>query len=343
MREIKKVMTVLFYDEKYMKRLRDMFYPAEIVSLSMRDNEGIVEALKTADVAVIFGDPDDRYLQAPNLKWIHCGHAGLNRFAKKEIFEKGLIVTSSAGRSAPALAEHIIMFILAHSYRFDKFLEAQRNHDWGFKGMDQLRGACGKTLGILGMGNNGIELAKRAKALDMKVLAFDAKEEKPANVDDYYSAAKGENTDEILKECDYLALCLPLTNKTYHLISEREFKLMKPSACIINMARGSIIDEKAMIKALKEGWIDGAGLDVFEEEPLSKDSELWDLPNVYITPHTTPQAPDRTDKVLDILEKNIQKYTNEEVMINQLTETDIFDVVPSLSLEEAYRKYQNSK
>lgn len=339
MLEIKKVMTVLFYEDEYMERIREMFYPAEVVSLSPRDNAGIVEALKTADVAFIYGDPDDRYLQAENLKWIHCGHAGLNRFAKKELFEKGLIVTSSAGRSAPALAEHIVMFILALSYQYDKFIDAQRKHAWGFEGMQDLRGACGQTVGILGMGNNGIELAKRCKAMDMKVMAYDVREEKPDNVDEYYSVTKGETIDKILQKCDFLAICLPLNNKTYHLISEREFKLMKSSSSIINMARGPIIDEKAMIKALKEGWIHGAGLDVFEEEPLSRDSELWDMPNVFITPHTTPAVPDRTSKVLDILQENIRRYKNEEKMLNQLTEADIFDVVPSLSLEEAYKKY----
>ncbi len=340
MREIKKVMTVLYnYSEEDLKTVRELFHPAEVVSISLRDNEGIVEALKTADVAFIWGDPDERYLNAKNLKWIHCGHAGLNRFAKKELFDHGLIVTSSAGRSAPALAEHIIMFILAHTYRFDKMFDAQRGHEWGFEGIQDLRGACGKTLGILGMGNNGVELAKRAKAMDMEILAYDVREEKPDNVDEYFSMAKGENYDEILKRCDFLALCLPLNNKTYHMISEREFKLMKETACIINMARGAIIDEEAMVKALKEGWIGGAGLDVFEQEPLPKDSALWDMPNVFITPHTTPQVPDRTSKVLSILKENIRRYRNEEKMINQLTQADIFDKVPTQSLEEMYRKY----
>ena len=324
MRDIKVVMTTVSYENKYMKRIIEDFAPAQVIILNNTDEQGIAEALKIADVAVIPGDLDQRFIDADNLKWIHCGHAGLNKSAKKEVFEKDLIVTSSAGRSAPALAEHIIMFMLSLSFNIDRLIDAQRAHKWGIEGQNELRSLVGKTLGIIGMGNNGIELAVRAKAMGMKVLAFDTKPETPANTNKYYSTSQGQNIDELLVESDFVALCVPLTNKTHHMISGRELKMMKKTACIINMARGAVIDEKVLIQALKEGWIAGAGLDTFEQEPLSENSDLWDLSNVYITPHCTPQVPDRTGVTVDILSKNIRHYRSEEKMLNQLTQDDMY-------------------
>ena len=324
MSDIKRVLSTVPYAAPYLARVREIYSPAEVIQVDEQDSEGNAQALTYVDTAFIGGDLDDRYLSAPNLKWIHCGHAGLNKFARKEIFDRGLLVTSSAGRSAPALAEHIIMFMLALAYQIERFITAQRAHVWGIEGQDDLRGLYGKSVGIIGMGNNGTELAVRAKAMGMRVLAFGNRMETPANTDVYYSAKRGDVIDALLRESDYVALCVPLTNETYHMISTREFKLMKPTACIVNMARGAVIDEQVLIQALREGWIAGAGLDTFEEEPLSADSGLWDLPNVYMTPHCTPQVPDRTARTLDILQENVRRYRAGEPLRNQMTERDIF-------------------
>ncbi|QEN09440.1 D-2-hydroxyacid dehydrogenase [Oceanispirochaeta crateris] len=322
--DIHSVLIAVSFDEKYMQQIRDIYTPAKIIELNFDDEKGIVEALKSVDVAFIGGDLDDRYINAPKLQWVHCGHAGLNKFAKKEIFDKGLVVSSSAGRSAPALAEHIILFMLALSYKISDFIEAQKTHTWGIKGQSNLRALYGQTIGIIGMGHTGKELAVRTKAMGMKVIAYSNKEKAPENVDSYYSAAKEDTLDDILKESDFLALCIPLTDKTYHMISTKELKMMKPSSCIINMARGAVIDESVLIKALKEGWIAGAGLDTFEQEPLSSKSELWDLPNVYMTPHCTPQVPDRTGRTIEILKENVLRYRKGLPLLNQLMIHDIF-------------------
>ncbi len=324
MKEIKYVMTTVMFQEKYMKRIREMFLPAKVISLDKDDDEGIRKALEYVDVSIVGSDIDKRFLDAKNLEWVHCCHAGINKSAKKEVFEKGLKITGSAGRSAPALAEHVIMFMLALSYNICKFIDAQRAHKWGFSGQEKLRSLVGKTIGIIGMGNNGTELAVRAKAMGMTVLAYDRKEEQPDNTDKYYCVQRNETIDELLTESDFVALCVPLTDVTYHMISTKEFKLMKSTACIINMARGAVIEEKVLIKAIKEKWIAGAGLDTFDKEPLDKDSELWDLPNVYITPHCTPQVPDRTGNVIDIISENVRRYRLEEPMLNLLTQDDMY-------------------
>jgi phosphoglycerate dehydrogenase-like enzyme len=325
MAHINVVMTTVFYEGEHLERLKKAFAPAELIKVHPRDQEGMAKALEVADVAVLSYDLDERFIKAPKLKWVHCDHAGLNRCAKPELFERGLLVTSSAGRSAPVLAEHAFLFMLALSYRYPDFLQAQKEHKWGIPGQEKLRGLFGKTAGIIGLGNTGKELAQRCKAFGMKVLAYKRSAcEVPSYVDRLYSKDNGETMDELLKESDFIVLALPLSNSSYHLLGEREFKLVKPSAFLINMARGAVVEETAMLNALKNGEIAGAGLDTFEVEPLPPESMLWDAPNTLITPHVTPQVPDRVARSLDIICENIKRYRADLPLLNVLAEEDVF-------------------
>ena len=157
-----------------------------------------------ADVAILSGDLDDRYADAPQMRWIHCDHAGLNKSARPWVFERGLHVTSSSGRSAPALAEHAFLFMLLFSYRYLSFLEAQRQHRWGFEGQDQLRGLIGKTIGIVGLGNTGRELATRAQAMGMRVLGYRRSAEDVPGLDRLYARARGDSLDDLLRVGDFV-------------------------------------------------------------------------------------------------------------------------------------------
>src|SRR5207249_4576950 len=141
------VLATVPYQGAHLERLRRAFAPAEVQQVRRDDAAGIAAALERADVAVLAGDLDERFLRAPRLRWIHCDHAGLNRSARPEVFARGLLVTSSAGRSAPALAEHAILFMLALVYNFAGFYEAQKAHRWGITGQDALRGLYGRTIG----------------------------------------------------------------------------------------------------------------------------------------------------------------------------------------------------
>jgi hypothetical protein len=142
---------------------------------------------------------------------------------------------------------------LAHAYKYPAFYEAQKNHQWGTPGQEQQRGLYGKTMGIIGMGNTGKELAVRAKAFGMKVLGYKRSVAEPApGVDRLYCRDAGETLDALLQESDFVALALPLSDTSHHLIGERELGLMKPSACLINLARGAVIDEEAMLSALRK-------------------------------------------------------------------------------------------
>ena len=322
-----KVMVTLGYQGAHWERLAQAVEPGQIARVDRQDDAAVRSALRDADVAFIAGDLDPRYLDAPKLRWVHCDHAGLNKFARPEIFAKGLIVTSSAGRSSPVLAEHAIFFMLALSFRFPAFYKAQQNHQWGIPGQDDLRGLYGQTIGIVGLGNIGQELAKRAKAFGMRVLGYRRSQGPvPEGVDCVYAQAAGDSIDRLLEESDFIVLAVPLSDRTHQLIGASELLRMKPTAYIVNMARGAVIDEAALLDALREGRIAGAGLDTFHTEPLPPDDPIWDAPNTLITPHVTPQVPDRTGRSLDIICENLRRYRAGEPLLNQLTPDDVYTV-----------------
>lgn len=325
MRDIRVVLTTVNYKDEHFRKLAEAFVPAKVIRLRRDDHEGIQQALKIADVAVLGGDLDERFLQAPLLRWIHCDHAGLNSCAWPELFDRELLVTSSAGRSSPALAEHAIFFMLALAYQYPRFLDAQRAHQFGVPGQEELRGLYGRTVGIVGMGHTGSELAVRVKAMGMRVLGYRrGAAPAPPGVDRILCAENGGTLDELLVDSDFVVLAVPLNNSTHHLIGRRELSLMKRSAYMINMARGAVIDEDALTEALYAEQIGGAGLDTFTKEPLPLDSLLWDAPNTLITPHTTPQVPDRTGRSIDIIRENISRYRAGEPLINQLRSSDMY-------------------
>lgn len=325
MPDFKTVLTTVSYDEEQYEVLKKALEPATVIHCSNRDSETINQALQIVEVAILGGDLNDRFLHAPHLKWIHCDHAGLNKSAKPEIFNQGILLTSSAGRSAPALAEHAMFFMLSLAYHSVEFYKAQEKHLWGVEGQKSFQALYGKTLGILGMGHTGRSLAKRAKAFEMKVLGYTrSRQALPDGFDRQYISADGENCEALLRESDFIVLALPLSDETHHMISTREFEMMKPGVFLINMARGAVIDEKALVKALYEGRIAGAGLDTFEKEPLSPESPLWDAPHTLITPHKTPQVPARTERSLEIICENIHRYRTDMPMLNLLTKQDVY-------------------
>ncbi len=326
MPQIKRVLATIHYKPEHLEQVRRAFAPAEFITASPRDGAAVEAALKTVDVAVLASDLDDRFRNAPNLRWVHCDHAGLTRSARPWVFEKGLIVTSSAGRSGPALAEHAMYFMLLHTYDVGALLEAQKQHVWlRNEKQENRRAMWSKTIGILGLGNTGKELAARAKAFNMKVLGYRRSAgAAPAGVDRLYSAEHGDSLDEMLKECDFVVIALPLSDATWHIIGRKQLALMKPTAFIVNMGRGAIIDEEALIEAVRTGKIAGAGLDTVTVEPLPASSPLWDLPGVYVTPHSTPAVADKVERCIRIISENVKRYQAGEPMINRLEPKDVY-------------------
>lgn len=325
-REIHRVLMTVPFEDVYAAQLRAALAPAEVIQTTSGDRAGIAAALRDVDVAILEADLDRRYLGAPRLRWVHCAHAGLTRSAMPEVFEQGLIVTGSAGRSAEALAQHVFFFALALTFDAYGLHDEQRRHSWrGLPDYNKRMSLWGKTIGIIGLGHTGIQVARLGRAFGMRVLAYRRQDTPtPEPVERLYSAFRGDSIDELLSESDVVAITTHLSDQTYHLIGDRELKLMKPSACLINLARGAVVDTAALIRALESGAIAGAASDVFEQEPLPSEAAIWDAPNMMITPHTTPSLPERTQRSVNTIIENIRRYRSGESMLNQLTPDDVF-------------------
>jgi phosphoglycerate dehydrogenase-like enzyme len=325
-REIGAVLATVTFPDRYFDQLRAEFAPAQVIRTTSDDGAGIAEALKIVDVAILDSDLDLRYVDAPHLRWVHCDHAGLTRSAIPEVFEKGLIVTGAAGRSGPALAQHAFFFALSLTYDSPRLWKMQRSGTWREpNGLGTRFSLFGKTLGVVGLGHTGIEVAKLGRAFGMRVLAYRRHDlAQPECVDRLYSKERGDSLDDLLRESDVVVLATHLSDETYHLIGARELDLMKSTAFIINMARGHVIDEPALVAALESGAIGGAGLDVFEKEPLPPDAPIRFAPNTIITPHATPALPDKLQRATDIILTNIKHYRAGEGLLNALKPSDVY-------------------
>ena len=316
---IKKVLCTAAISEENKKRLCTALGEAEVIFVPSSAKKRIAEAGADVDAAIFEGNLDKSVLASPNLKWIHCCCAGVENSAIPEVFERNIVLTSSAGRSASALAEHALLFIMALTYDLPGLGRAQAEHKWSTGQGDSGRtGLYGKTVGIIGLGNTGREVARLCKGFRMTVLGWRRSRRPVPNVDQVFASNAGEGIDEILHRSDYVVLCAELNNDTWHLMGSREFAQMKKSAYLVNVGRGSLIDESAMTDALKNGIIAGAGLDTFETEPLPERSSLWDLPNVMITPHVTPMLPDREERMLAYVFENIKAYLESGAFVNRV-------------------------
>ncbi len=324
MPKINKVVATVWYDKPHMAALRRVFPEADFCYVDFYDKARLAQEVRDADVAILLGDVDPCLLGENTLQWIHCDHAGLNGSARPEVFARGIPVTGAAGRSAPVLAEHCIYFMLQACYHTKELLAAQSAHQWGVAGSDTWRGLYGRTAGIVGMGNNGRMLAERLHALGMRLITFD---KFPLSGFDYVSqkltASEGDTLEPLLRESDFVILCLALTDETFHLINAETIAQMKDGAFLVNLARGGVVCTEDLIAALQSGKLSGAGLDVFETQPLEPDSPLWDLPGVYLTPHCTPQVPDRTGRSIEIIRENARRFEAGEPLLNLLRPSDM--------------------
>jgi phosphoglycerate dehydrogenase-like enzyme len=209
---------------------------------------------------------------------------------------------------------------------YDSRTLEQQQRDHSFNNLyRERRGLYTKTLGIIGLGHTGKALAIRAKAFGMRVLGYGREPfPLPEGVDRAFFRGRGESVDELLAASDIVALTLRLSDETYHLIDERALGIMKRGAYLVNMSRGAVVDEAALYRALVNKTIAMAASDVFETEPLGKESPLWDLPNFVITPHCTPEVPDLALSGLNIITDNIKRYREGKPLRNQLDERDVY-------------------
>ncbi len=307
---IKILSTYKELSEKYVQQIRAVSdkITVEIVT----DKERVLSAVGDAEILLDSGMFNKEVLMASKrLKWVHAVSAGVERYLFPELVDSQIILTNSSGVHGIPISEMAIAMMLVFAKRLHKFMRFQIEGRWARLLPDEL---ADKTTGILGLGNIGMETAWKAKSLGMRVLALDKKTmRRPIYVDEILGP---EDLDYLLRESDYLIVTVPLTSETYHMIGEKQLKTMKTSAHLINLSRGAVIDNTALIEALKAGWIAGAGLDVFEKEPLPENSEFWKLENVVITPHVSGATPYYADRVVKIFCKNLARYLEGKPLIN---------------------------
>ncbi|MFA4661789.1 D-2-hydroxyacid dehydrogenase [Pyrococcus kukulkanii] len=280
----------------------------EVIYEEYPDEEKLLELVKDVDAIIVRSKPKvtRRVIEnAPKLKVIARAGVGLDNIDVEAAKEKGIEVVNAPGASSRSVAELAIGLIFAVARKIAYADRRMREGVWAKKECMGIE-LEGKTIGIIGFGRIGYQVAKIARALGMNILLYDPypNEERAKEV-----GGKFVDLETLLKESDIVTLHVPLLDSTYHLINEERLKLMKKNAILINAARGAVVDTNALVKALQEGWIAGAGLDVYEEEPLPKDHPLTKLDNVVLTPHigaSTYEAQERAgvevaEKVVKIL------------------------------------------
>jgi phosphoglycerate dehydrogenase-like enzyme len=251
---------------------------------------------------------------APKLRWIQSFSTGMDKFLFPEIIERDEVAISNvAGLYASQGGEHAWALLLALTRQIPLAVKNMEKRAWSSGSVVEI---AGMTLGIVGMGGFGIEMSKRSQGYDMTVIAIDpVRTEKPAFVHELRPTSK-ENLHDLLRRSDVVMMACPLTKETYHLISTEDLAMMKPSAYLINVTRGGIIDEAALVEALNAGQIAGAALDVTEKEPLATDSPLWDAPNLILTPHRAGASQHRPRKIFEFFMQNLNRYISGEKPVN---------------------------
>ncbi|MBC7251552.1 MAG: D-2-hydroxyacid dehydrogenase [Anaerolineae bacterium] len=305
-----------------------------------RDAAEVAAAL-SEDVEVLYTYyiPDDLLSRAPHLRWVQLNSAGADHVLDHPLMQSEVMITTASGLHAVRIAEYVFASIFAFVYRIPRMLHYQRRREWPSGRWDIFAGPelRGQTIGIVGYGSIGREVGRIAHALGMRVLASKRTPQLAISSDEYHIPGTGDpegklvsrlylpdQLPEMVAECDFVVVTTPLTPQTRGLISEKVLRAMKPNAYLVNIARGPVVDERALIRALQEGWIAGAGLDVFEEEPLPADSPLWELArasaegagNIILSPHIAGFTLRYDERAVEIFAENLRRYLSGQPLMN---------------------------
>ncbi len=283
-----------------------------VTVIATSDRDRALAVAPEAEVIVAWQVPQAMLERATALTWIHSTAAGVDDLLSPAVTSGRVILTSSVGIHTVGLPEHVMALVLAFARRLHIAVRNQARHRWD-RSPSIGEEIHGKVLGILGLGAIGRALAERATAFGMRVIGTKRTPELLPHVD---RVLPPSGTDDVLRESDYLAIVLPLTTETRGLIDRRALGVMRSTAVLINVGRGAVIQEAALIEALKARTIAGAGLDVFEREPLPVDSPLYDMENVIITPHVSGASLTYLDRAIPLFCDNLRRYLDGAPMHN---------------------------
>ena len=300
--------------DKHIAKIREV---APMLEARVHPNvQEAMDDLPFAEIMITYGEDLTPQIieNCVQLKWIMVISAGLELMPFAAIAERGILVTNARGIHKIPMAEYALGMILMFSRRFVELYQNQMQHKWDRTiRIDELNG---QTLGVVGAGAIGSEIAKRAKAFGMKTLGVATTLRQQEEFDEMFDRSR---MDEVIQRSDYLVVITPLTDETKGLIGAREIGLMKSNAVLINISRGAVVDESALLAALQTRAIRGAGLDVFNVEPLPEDHPFWSLDNVVLTPHLSSRSPKYMERAQEIFQHNLAVYvTQQGEMINRI-------------------------
>jgi len=322
------------YRSRDLERIRTAAPGARLVTVSV---EGLADGpLEDVEVMLrgwLSSDAFDRLLvRAPRLAWVHSATSGVERALTPAALDRGVVVTNARGVFSRPIAEYVLMMILSVSRRLPQLLELQRERTWQPLEGAELRDV---TVGIVGLGSIGRAVGALATAFGCRVVAVRRRSESGSGVggsdqsDEDRSFGElmldrvggPETLPELLGESDFIVLAAPLTPETEEMINDASLAMVKPGAWLINVARGRLIDERALLRALHDGPLGGAVLDTFRDEPLPASSPFYDLPNVIVTPHTAWSSGRVLDRSVELFCDNLRRFATGEPLLNVVDPT----------------------
>jgi phosphoglycerate dehydrogenase-like enzyme len=326
------ILCTLRFTADQLDQLRAVSPRLRVAQQTCHNAEEVAAALAAhpgVEVLYAFPLPHNTLDLAPRLRWLQLHSAGADHILDHPMMQGDVTITTTSGIHVTPIAEYVFASLLAHRWRVPMWTHCQReglwpSGRWNLYSRPELRGS---TLGIVGYGSIGREVGRLGRAFGMRILAL---RRSTGRADRGYTVAHTGDPEgalperfyppealcEMLGECDYVVIALPLTPATFHAIGETELRAMKPSAYLVNIARGPIVDGAALVRALSEGWIAGAGLDVFEQEPLPAGSPLWDLENALISPHVAGFTPHYDERAVELFAQNLARYVAGEPLLN---------------------------
>jgi len=296
----------------FQERLRSDFPQVEVAdSPNKRGDEA---ALRDADVLIGWSLSPEQLRLATRLRWIYSITAAIDQFLFPEMLASGIAITNAAGVHGPVVAEHAMALLLALARRVPSAVRYQKRRRWAMREIwdeqPRVREVAGATLAVIGLGHIGAEVVSRAAALKMRVIGVRQHPERGAR--GAHEVLCYDRLDDAIARADFVVLAAPLTPQTRCIIDQRRLRLFRPGAYLINVSRGALVDENALAKALREGALGGAALDVFAEEPLPRRSPLWKLPQVLITPHTAFLSAGVWERHYQAFAENFRRYLASE-------------------------------
>ncbi|MFL6387011.1 MAG: D-2-hydroxyacid dehydrogenase [Terriglobales bacterium] len=303
------------------ERLQQDFPGHQFIQLQNYDR--VPQEIADTDVFIGLSLRPEQFAAAKRLRWIHSPAAAVHQLMYPELIKSSVALTNSTGVHGPVVAEHAITLLLALAKRLPQAMQYQAKHEWSqnqlWQGSPRPREVADSTVLVVGMGSIGREFAARAKALGMRILAI---RENPAKGLDGADAVYGSaQIDDVLPQADYVLLCTPVTPATTGIMNAARLNKMKPDSYLINVARGPLIDEAALLDTLQHRRIAGAALDVFNQEPLPADSPFWSLDNIIITPHTAAVTDRLWERHYRLIVDNMKRFLAGERLLNEVDKT----------------------